>query len=181
MQPVNHTPVHRAYNMIITERQFGPSKHAYALLGYEAASQSWNLLGGQQDPQDPTRGATAARELYEESAMMLDKRGDVNYWKKLPFYEYGSHKVFIHGGTLPVCIKILNTAAMHALNNSQLPRAYKEMTKYQLVKLTDLVAMATAGTHNIISHPMEGPMAINQWVLYTLKKSDTTALRPYLY
>jgi 8-oxo-dGTP pyrophosphatase MutT (NUDIX family) len=177
----------RAYNLIMTERHFGIFLHNYALLGLEKASNSWNFLGGKKDPQDKNRGVTAARELYEESGMVLDKRHNTKYWYGRPFYEFGSHIVFIHEpGNLFISCSELNAAAIKAISNKKLPHDYKEMTRYQLIKIADLVSLAQAqtkdGAHDYYSHPQEHQiMKIDGWLLYTLKYAGTEILQPYMY
>lgn len=177
----------RAYNFIMTERHFGNFTHNYALLGLERASNSWNLLGGKKDPQDKNRGVTAARELYEESAMVLDKRNDANYWHWLPCYEFGSHKVFIHEpGNLFISCAELDAAALKAINNKNLPHDFKEMGRYQLIKVSDLVLLAQAQTYDgepgYYNHSQEkSPMEIDGWLLYTLKQGGIAILQPYMY
>jgi 8-oxo-dGTP pyrophosphatase MutT (NUDIX family) len=171
--------------MIMTERHFGIYVHNYALLGLE--KNSWNLLGGKKDPQDKNRGVTAARELYEESGMVLDKRHNTNYWQGRAFYEFGSHKVFIHEpGNLFISCSELNAAAIKAINNKKLPHDYKEMSRYQLVKVTDLVSLAQTQIHDgapgYYNHPDESkPMKIDGWLLYTLKNAGTEILETYMY
>lgn len=136
----------RAYNLILVDRTFGNTGHCYVLLGLEEGK-TWNLLGGKREITDKNRGITAARELFEESAMQLDKRGDVAYWTGLSFYEFGKHKVFIHDPkNLDIKVQKLNDAAKKVLANKNLPHQFKEMHRYQLVKLTDLVALANNQT-----------------------------------
>jgi len=172
----------RAYNMILTERTFGQQTHNYVLLGLENGT-TWNLLGGKKEQGDKSRGVTAARELFEESAMQFDKRGDINYWSRLPSYEWGKHKVFIHDPkNLTVRVADLNKAAKNVLN-SNLPHDYKEMHRYQLIKLNDLIALAQAQVNNgqdgYYAHPNEKNMMIDGWLLFTLKNADLNALRQY--
>lgn len=176
----------RAYNLILAERNFGNAVHCYVLLGLEGGK-TWNLLGGKKDPTDKTRGAAAARELYEESAMLIDKRGDIPYWTSLPAYEYGKHKVFIHDPkNLDIKIFKLNDAARQALSNKNLSHHFKEMHRYQLIKLTDLVALANNQTKDgqagFYNHPQEQKaMMIDGWMLYTLKNANKAVLASYLY
>ncbi|MBA3238043.1 MAG: hypothetical protein H0T62_06795 [Parachlamydiaceae bacterium] len=175
---------HRAYNMILTKRHFGIYVHNYALLGLE--KNSWNFLGGKKDSQDKNRGVTAARELYEESSMVLDIRHDIKYLQGCSFYEFGSHKVFIHEpGNLVISCSELNAAAIKAINNKYLPHDYKEMSRYQLIKVSDLVSLAEAQTHDgapgYYNHPEESKtMKIDGWLLYTLKNAGTEILQPYI-
>lgn len=176
----------RAYNMILTERTFNHQTHCYALLGLERSSGQWNLLGGKRDPSDITRGSTAARELYEESGMALDKRGDRAYWSSLPAYEFEEHKVFVHQpGNLPVRIKTLNYAGQKAIANRRLKHDYKEMSEYTLIKLQDLIDLSQQqhkrGSPGTYHHYEKGPIQIDGWLLYTLKNGNINALNAYRY
>lgn len=176
----------RAYNLVLREENFGHADHIYVLLGLENGK-TWNLLGGKQDPSEKTRGITAARELYEESGKFFDKRKNKKYWEKLSSYEWGDHKVFIHKpGDLPFKISKLDAAAKACINNPNLPHDYKEMHRYQLIRLTDLVALADAqtvkGANGYFKHNHESNiMEIDGWLLYTLKNADRNSINDYLY
>ncbi len=176
----------RAYNMILTEKTFSYKTHCYVLLGLDKNG-TWNLLGGMRESIDKNNGITAARELYEESGTLIDKRGDVAYWSSLPFYEWGKHKVFIHDPkNLNINVSKLTEAAKRALADKNLPYSYREITRYQLIKLIDLVDLADAqsikGQSGFYNHSQESnAMKIDGWLLYTLKYADKAALRPYMY
>lgn len=178
----------RAYNMILTDRAFDNQTHCYVLLGLENNG-IWNLLGGKKDKNDKTHGVTAARALYEESAQLLNKVDDVNYWSHLSSYEWGKHKVFIHDPkNLDINISKLNDAVKKVLVDKNLPDSYKEISRYQLIRLTDLFRLTNgrgqstkeeAGLHY---HPKEPqPMKIDGWLLDTLKNANVKDLVPYLY
>lgn len=174
----------RVYNLILTKRQFGKVEHTYVLLGFENG-ETWNLLGGQQDPEDKNSEAAAARELYEESGMFFDKRNDSAYWYNLSFYEHTIHKVFIHPHTLNCDIQKLNLATKACRENKNLTHDYKEMWRYQIVKLSDLINLAnsqtTKGQNGIYNHPSEKePMKIDGWMLFTLKNADKAVFSKYL-
>lgn len=174
----------RVYNMILTKRAFNGKESTYALLGYENG-QTWNLLGGKQDPNEDMYVA-CARELYEESGKYYDKRNNTNYIMGLPRYGHGAHKVFIHKpGNLDCNIAKLNEATRQCRDDKSLPHDYKEMYRYQLVKLEDLISLAEqqSSTTNPSSyiHPQEDyPMKVDQWLLYTIKKSGVKKLRAYV-
>ncbi|MBA3815467.1 MAG: NUDIX hydrolase [Parachlamydiaceae bacterium] len=181
-----HINSDRAYNMILTERTFGPTTHCYALLGKERATNSWNLLGGKKEIGDKTRGVTACRELFEESCPHFDKRGNVGYWQGLSSYEFEKHKVFIHNpGNLSVKIDQLNKTAQQAIKNTSLPYCYKEMSEYTLIKLSDLISLANGqkvkGNNEAYSHPKNGNINIDGWLLYTLKNANISSLNSYRY
>lgn len=173
-------PDQRVYNMILTERAFGGGKsNTYALLGFENG-ESWNLLGGKQDVHDVYNEVAAARELYEESGKLLDKRNDYNYWKNRPYYEYTKHKVFIHEpGSIDINIEKLNKATKLCINDKSLSHDYKEMHRYQLIKLSDLIKLTESKT-SIYNHPTETEMKINEWLLFTLKNADKSHLSTFV-
>lgn len=177
-------PDQRVYNMILTKRTFGNVTHTYALLGFENGMQ-WNLLGGKQDQGEKNEDA-AARELYEESGMILDKRNDKQYWSNRPYYEYTKHKVYVHEpGSLDINIQKLNTGAESCMRNRYLKHDFKEMHRYQLVKLLDLIELTklqhVKGDDTYYKHPTEKePMKINGWMLYTLKHANISELLKYI-
>ena len=168
----------RAYNLILVNTPNG----YYALLGLENGL-VWNLLGGQRERGDPTRYVTAARELYEESVGLIDKRFDDDYWCSLSSYEYGKHKVFIHG-TLNIDINQLNHAAQAVSNNRDIAREFKEMHRFQFIKLIDLCNLTNCqlarGQHVMCTHPHEKHMIVDGWLIYTLKNANKSALEKYL-
>lgn len=178
----------RAYNMILVDRDFANNgnHHCYALLGLERATGRWTLLGGKIDGHETAIGG-GARELCEESSRVYDFTSQQfsTYWNSLPTYEYGKHKVFVHGQTLSCDIQKLNKAATDILNTNW-PHDYKEIKRYQLIKLNDFINLAWAqkidGNSGFYNHPKEAkPMKIEGWVLYTLKYADKSALRNYMY
>lgn len=179
-------PDQRVYNMILTKRTFGTGNgtHTYALLGYENGKQ-WNLLGGKRDGNE-TYEQAAARELYEESGMLLNKQHDSNYWHNRPYYEYTKHRVYIHEpGSLDINIQKLNEASYKCRYNPSLPHDFKEMHRYQLIKLSDLLDLVKSqverGKDTSYDHPTERePMIINGWLLFTLKNADTRELLKYI-
>lgn len=177
-------PDQRVYNMILTKRTFGNVTHTYALLGYENGQQ-WNLLGGKRD-ENETYEQAGSRELYEESGLLLDKRGDHSYWNSRPYYEYTKHRVYIHEpGSLDINIEKLNKATNDCRNNPNLRHEYKEMHRYQLIKLSDLVSLSkskgSSGEHATYNHPTERqPMTINGWMLFTIKNANISELLKYI-
>jgi hypothetical protein len=173
--------INRAYNLILhkTPRE----STTYLLLGLENGK-VWNLLGGQQEPGDKNRGITASRELYEESATIFDKRGDVKYWERLKSYEHTIHKVFIHPpGELDCDLLKLNVAAKKCREDTTLPHDFKEMHRYTLVKFKDILELAlqqkTKGYNGTLQNGREH-MIIDGWMLYTLQKADKTDLMKYV-
>ena len=175
-------PDQRVYNMILTKKSFGKSLDVtYALLGFENGK-TWNLLGGKQDPGDKTSKHAAARELYEESGTFFDKQSDEAYWNKLPCYEHTKHLVFIHlPGMLDCNINKLNEATKLCIANKSLTHDFKEMYRYQLIKLADLIKLAHSqivnGKNGYYKHSCEeSPMEIDGWMLFSLKNAGTIGL-----
>ncbi len=174
-------PKNRVYNMILTKRTFGGETHNYCLMGFERYSKTWVFLGGAQEPQDASKRQTAARELYEESSCVIDKRNDYDYWSHLAFYQTRYHTIFIHN-QIPIEIYKLNAAAKKVYQNKNLPFDYKEMEKYQLVKLIDLLQMAWHPVRgNLYKHPKENLMKINGYVLKALSTADTELMHAYAF
>jgi len=178
-------PDQRIYNLILTNRTFGNFTHTYALLGFENG-QTWNLLGGKADPNE-TYEQAAARELYEESGMYY--KMDPSYWNNLPYYEHTKHRVYIHAPTSQVgstcIIEKLNSATTKCINDRSLSHDFKEMHRYQLIKLSDLIKLSNAqyidDKTSLYRHPTEKEhMRIDTWLLFTLKHADKTELLKYL-
>jgi NUDIX domain len=174
----------RTYNMILTKRSFNGKETTYALLGYENG-QTWNLLGGKQDPGEDQYQAVA-RELYKESGKYFDKRNHQAYLMGLDQYKHGAHTVFIHPpGNLDCNISRLNEATNKCRNNKSLRHDFKEMHRYQLIKLEDLIDLAekqtdTSGPSSYKYSQETSPMLIDQWLLYTIKRSGVKKLRAYV-
>jgi hypothetical protein len=176
----------RVYNMILCKKSFGQSKDiTYALLGYENGK-TWNLLGGKQDDTDKTSEDAGARELYEESGKFFDKQNDPNYWGKLQTYSHTKHLVFIHpSGYLDCNIAKLNEATKLCSLDTSLTHDFKEMHRYQIIKLIDLINLADSqksrGEFCKYKHPQEKePMVIDGWLLHSLKSAGKSKLSQFI-
>jgi len=166
---------HRAYNMILTQRKFGSHWHNYVLFGFERYSETWVLLGGRMDPNDVFKSVTAARELWEESAKVINKQNDKEYWKSLTTYQTFYNKVFIHDNTIPVTIKKLDEAVKKA-HQERWSREFREIQYFELIPLWGLLAMVEHPPQSVYRHSVRGPMKINSFVLNTMRKADLTKL-----
>lgn len=178
-------PDQRVYNMILTSRIFGNSTHTYALLGHENGK-GWNLLGGKANHNE-TYEQAASRELFEESGKYYDIKS-YKYWQNLKYYEHPKHRVYIHPPQSlvgSICnIQKLNDATKMCMNDPTLPHDYKEMHRYQLVKLSDLINLANSqhkkGEDTFCNHPSEkDPMRIDGWMLFTLARANISELLKY--
>lgn len=170
----------RVYNLILTERTFGDQTHCYALVGLEIATNHWTLLGGKVDNNE-TLYEAAARELYEESSATIDKRNDHAYWNSLPFYEFGGHKVFVHKpGSIDVNITNLNNAAIN-IQKTNKPHDYKEMARYQLLRLTNFVDSTNLRKNSFYHSKEKQPMIFDGYIIYTLTKANISVLNMYKY
>jgi hypothetical protein len=167
----------RAYNLVLTDRTFNNRTHCYVLVGLEISTKHWTLLGGKVDNNE-TLQVAAARELYEESCATIDKRNDTVYWVNLPFYEFGGHRVYVHRpGSIDVNINNLNNAATN-IQKSNKPHDFKEMSRYQLVRLTDFANLRD----KIYNHPTEKEsMEFDGYIIYTLTRANLSVLDPYKY
>ena len=164
----------RVYNMILIDKTF-KEKHCFALLGLEKSTNCWTLLGGKIDPTNSFE-ENAARHLYIKSGMLLK-----HHCKDLKSYTFGAHKVFIHTpGNMIFSVEELNINIKKIIKNKQLSDEYKEISRFQIIKVTDLMTLAKQsikGHSAAYIHAKEPkPMIIDGWLLYTLKHSTEEML-----
>ena len=126
--------------------------------------------------------------------------------EKSSVLEYTKHRVYIHAPQSQVGMKCiigkLNDATTKCINDHSLSHDFKEMHRYQLIKLSDLIDLAKVQGVNTdrtyksdlaqaqdlsnknycsYKHPSEkDPMRIDEWMLFTIKHANISELLKYV-
>ena len=125
----------------------GPATQTHVLLGKKPGETEWRFPGGFADPRDTCYEQSAARELQEETGLVLAENGDGSY---TPALEYvGSNRQndprYMGRDRITTTLFLVNLTPKDA--TTMLPQAGDDLSAVQWIPLTDDLVNQVVPTH----------------------------------